>query len=146
MKHFLLLLTLISFCLSAAGPEAKETVDSITYQVVGWFTKENITIEKTKNPHSVAYSLRAGRLELKVLGYGLTRIQDGACIVYTKSKQTKEISKTITYDKLTTCEATLPDWTNITNKVGFKIIKALFILSKHMPLPQKTMNLKQANQ
>ncbi len=102
MKYSLLLFTLMPLCLSADGPEAKETVDSVTYQQdVNWPWKNNITIEKKKNTDSVTYSQTLNQTEIRLFGQLLVFTKDGKRVSYTKNRRTKEITVSIDENTMT---------------------------------------------
>ncbi len=76
MKRSLLLLTFMPFCLSADVPEAKETIDSVTYQ-------QNVNWPQTLN-----------QTEIKLFGQLLTHTKDGRRAgFFIDSNATKEEKK-----------------------------------------------------
>ena len=140
LKCFSLLLTLVPFCLSAANPEVKEAVESVTYstpsKTSGWVM--NITIEKTKKSDSVTYSQILNSRDLKILGGTVAYVKDGKCVRYTKNRRTKEISVSTVEDNITSFTTEFfGDCTEEEKKERLKLLKALFITKKHKASLQK---------
>ena len=143
-KHSLLLLALVPFCLSAANPEVKEAVESVTYSIhsKGWISHiiTNITIEKAEKPNSTTYSQIINGQGLKILGCGGSCVEDGSRVSYEKDKKTKEIIVSINYalfrvasngnsGSLTT--EFFKSGTEEEKREKFNLLKALFIVKKY---------------
>ncbi len=153
MKHSLLLLTLIPFCLSATNPEVKEAVESVTYSTYSRNSNDmlshtaEIALEKEETPNSISYTQKINAQEVKILGHIFYSHKgyDGSYVSYKKDKQTKEIIVSIDYGAPGSLSTEFFLDMNDREKVKgerFELLKALFkaysILEKHKSL--KNMN------